>query len=105
MNYHNKLQNFFKAKGISQKQIAEELNVSRSIISRYLSKNAPNYEFIKAITEFHPEIDWNYMFKDTEDSSEEENISYQKNPEMLLGEIKSRIKQLEEWHKIDTQKK
>jgi len=104
MNYHTKLQTFFKSKGISQKKIADEMGLSRSNISRYFNKAAPNYEFIKSINLITPDIDWNHILKDNVEITKEGKESNLKTPDILLKEIKVRVNQLEDWHKSDTKK-
>ena len=105
MNYHERLQKFFKERGVSQKQVAEELEITASLVSRYFNKNAPNYEFIQGITKHHPSIDWNYIFKGSVNVAQEDEPLYLKRPENLLDEIKDRVFELEKWHKYDTENK
>lgn len=109
MEYYKKMSEFFRRKGLTQIEIGEKLGYSQVMIGRYLNSNAPNFQFIKAVSKAFPEIDWNYMFKESYDISEntvkESNENYKKTPDKLIEEIDVRLKALKEWHKSDTIKK
>lgn len=105
MSYHKKLQQFFKDKGLTQVEISRRVPYSQVMISRYLSKNAPNLEFIKNIEKAFPDIDWNYLFKDNASFVEEPSDSYLKSPEKLLEEIQINVNLLKDWHDSDTEEK
>ena len=64
MTFHEKLREFFNQRKITNKAISEEIGYSEVMVSRYLNKNKPNYEFLTAIARKYPEIDFNYLFKD-----------------------------------------
>jgi transcriptional regulator with XRE-family HTH domain len=107
MSYFKKMNEFFKKTGLTQTEIGEKIGYSQIMVGRYLSKNKPNYEFIKAVSkEF--DVDWNYIFK--EDSSElrilEEEIKvYKKSPEDLLNELQKNLNELKDWHNLDAKNK
>ena len=105
MSYHKKLQQFFKDKGLTQVEISRRVPYSQVMISRYLSKNAPNLEFIKNIDKAFPDIDWNYLFKERPSLAEEPSDSYFKRPETLLNEMQVIVNLLKDWHNSDTEKK
>jgi len=63
--YYNKLQLFFKSKGLKQYEIAEILGYSPTMISRYLKgSDKINSDFILILIKQFPEIDLQYIFSD-----------------------------------------
>lgn len=76
MSYSKKLHYFFKAKNISNKELAERLDVSETMIGRYL-KGEANFppSFIMKMVAVFPDIDLQYIF------SEEATA--------IVGEVKS----------------
>ena len=53
MDFHEKLQEFRKQKGLTQEELAEKLYVSRAAISKWESgRGYPNIESLKAIAKF-----------------------------------------------------
>ncbi|WP_341221896.1 helix-turn-helix domain-containing protein [Polaribacter atrinae] len=108
MDYYKKISNFFDRKGLTQIEIGEKLGYSQVMVGRYLKSNAPNFQFIKAVSKAFPEIDWNYMFKD-ENSFAKTKINepaenHKKTPSILLEEIDVRLQVLKDWHESDTNK-
>ncbi len=102
MKYHQKLQDYFKSKGLKQVDVAKRIGYTKNMVSKYLKTNKPNYQFIIAVQKEFPDIDWNYLFKDAKDVVEEDALEYHKNPNQLLNEIEERVFLLKEWHKKDT---
>lgn len=105
MSYFKKINEFFDKTGLTQTEIGEKIGYSQVMVSRYLSKNKPNYEFIKAVSKKF-DIDWNYIFK--EGSSvlrivkEEDIQGYTKSPKKLLNELQKNLNELKDWHNLDT---
>lgn len=65
--YYDKLHLFFKSKGLKQKEIAEILDYSPAMISRYLKgSDKINADFITILLKKFPEIDLQYIFSDQE---------------------------------------
>jgi transcriptional regulator with XRE-family HTH domain len=63
--YYDKLHLFFKSKGLKQKEIAEILDYSPAMISRYLKgSDKINADFITILLKKFPEIDLQYIFSD-----------------------------------------
>lgn len=63
--YYEKLQLFFKKKGLKQKEIGEALGYSPAMISRYLKgSDKINSDFILILVKKFPEIDLQYIFSD-----------------------------------------
>lgn len=63
--YYDKLHLFFKSKGLKQKEIAEILDYSPAMISRYLKgSDKINADFIVILLKKFPEIDLQYIFND-----------------------------------------
>ena len=85
--------------------LAEEMELTRSSISRYFNEFEPNYKLIKGVLKLIPNADLNALLKDDYNVVNEETDLYGKSPEMLLSDIKKSVSQLEEWHKNDTEKK
>lgn len=65
MSYSKKLHYFFKAKNISNKELAERLDVSETMIGRYLKGDA-NFppSFIMKMVAMFPDIDLQYIFSE-----------------------------------------
>jgi len=107
MEYNKKLAKFSRNKGISNIEISKKIDYTPLMIGRYLNEQRINVDFIKAVTDAYPEIDWNYIFKDeiVLDGVEETEIVYLKTPEILLKEIEKNVKELLKWHESDTLKK
>lgn len=107
MSYFKRINEFFDKTGLTQTEIGEKIGYSQVMVGRYLSKNKPNYEFIKAVSKKF-DVDWNYIFK--EDSSElriveEGNRVDEKSPEELLNELQKNLNELKDWHNLDTKNK
>lgn len=65
MDFHTKLKSFFDKENISNKEISKRTGkYSEVMIGRYLNKNKPNFEFLRAIGKEFPNIDFNYLLKD-----------------------------------------
>lgn len=107
MSYFKKMNEFFDKTGLTQTEIGEKIGYSQVMVGRYLSKNKPNYEFIKAVSKKF-DIDWNYIFK--EDTSElrvvkEDTENCKISPEKLLNEIQKNLNELKDWHNLDSKNK
>ena len=61
MSYYEKLTEFFNRTGLTQVEIGDKIGYSQVMVGRYLKSNAPNFQFITAVSKGFPEIDWNYM--------------------------------------------
>ncbi|MDN3665587.1 helix-turn-helix domain-containing protein [Algibacter miyuki] len=99
------MSNFFERKGLTQIEIGEKIGYSQVMVGRYLKSNAPNFQFITAVSKAFPDIDWNYMFKT--DSSvnhlvRESNEADGDSPQILIKEIDVRLQKLKKWHESDT---
>ena len=102
MGYHEKLQRLFKENQISQSKMADELEISRGMVSKYFNDLEPHYRFLQAIIKLIPNADLNMLLKEDYNLAEEEAEIYSKPPEVLIKEIQIRVSQLEDWHKNDT---
>lgn len=61
--YNEKLNLFFKSKGLKQKEVAEITGYSPNMISRYLEGKVKfNTDFIEVLVKEFPEIDLQYIF-------------------------------------------
>lgn len=97
MDFHEKLKQYLKSTGFSQKELAERLGYSDTMMSRYLSSNKPNYEFLNALIKVFPSIDLNYLFKEEADEIlAEGNSVYGKDEVVLIDEIELRLHFLKE---------
>jgi len=105
MNYFEKMSSYFERKGLTQAEIGEKIGYSQVMVGRYLKSNAPNFQFITAVSKAFPDIDWNYMFK-TDNSVkhliQETDESDGESPEILINEIDVRLQKLKKWHESDT---
>jgi len=77
-----------KKSGLSQEQLAEQLNVSRQAISKWESGSAfPESEKLIIISKYFG-VSVDYLLKDdVEDDAKTENSEVGKNPKMLVGLI------------------
>ena len=103
MSYHEKIQRFFKEKGLKQVEIAEIIGYTKSMTSKYLTTNQPNFDFITAISEAFPDIDGNHLLQNSS-ITEAEAEPYKKSAVQLIREIEQRLKELKECHENDTDK-
>lgn len=94
MIYHDKLQKYFSDRNISNLEISKLTGYSPSMVSRYLKKSTPNFDFIIAFSKAFPDIDWNYLFKEVNNNIEEEKAPYIKNPDKIIKEIEIKLKSL-----------
>lgn len=106
MSYFKKINEFFDKTGLTQTEIGERIGYSQVMVGRYLSKNKPNYEFIKAVSKKF-DVDWNYIFKDNYLSVvKEDPTDYStESPQKYLDAIQENLNALNRWHNSDTQKK
>ena len=83
-----KLDQLRKKSGLSQEQLAEQLNVSRQAISKWESGSAfPESEKLITISNYFG-VSVDYLLKDeVEDDAKAENSEAGKNPKMLAGLI------------------
>jgi transcriptional regulator with XRE-family HTH domain len=67
--YYDKLQVFFKEKGLKQYEIGEVLGYSPAMIGRYLKgTDKINADFIVKLVKKFPDVDLQYIFSDEEES-------------------------------------
>lgn len=68
MRYNEKLRIFFKASGLSQKEVADIMGISPSMMSRIL-KGSDNFssDFIARLVQKFPKIDLQYIFSESEE--------------------------------------
>ena len=89
--YYDKLQLFFKSKGLKQYEIAEALGYSPAMISRYLKgSDKINADFIIILIKKFPEIDLQYIFSDDMQKLsivEEPKIGYGIKEEDVVSEL------------------
>lgn len=99
MVYHEKLGLFLKSKNLSQKEIAERLDVSPTMLGRYFMGTAEySSAFIyRLMTEF-PDIDLRSIFSDNEENllkvEEAQSLYEKEKQENLISAIDSIQKQL-----------
>jgi len=97
MEFHEKLKQYLKTTGFSQKEVAKKIGYSDSMMSRYLKSNKPNYEFLNALIKVFPDIDLNYLFKDDTEEHLAEGIGpHTKDEVVLIDEIELRLHFLKE---------
>ena len=87
MTYNEKLRIFFKTSGLSQKEVADIMGISPSMMSRFL-KGSDNFssDFVAKPLKNFPEIDLQYIFSESEDKQiNEPDVNY---PQKQLDAIK-----------------
>ncbi|WP_026730172.1 helix-turn-helix domain-containing protein [Flavobacterium denitrificans] len=66
--YYEKLADYFKSKGLKQKEIAKILGISEQMTGRYLKgKDNMSSDLIQLIVQKFPEINLQYIFSNSED--------------------------------------
>lgn len=93
MELKKRFQEFFKKKGVTQKEFAIEIGYREDMVGRYLNK--PSYNFIQSLLDVYPDVDLNYIFK--EDNSKilnETREIYGRSNEELLKIIEKATSQL-----------
>ncbi|GGD84902.1 helix-turn-helix domain-containing protein [Planktosalinus lacus] len=89
-----KIKKHLKARGISIKQFAEDLDENRSLVSNYLNdKSKPSVKFLYKTIAYFPDLDLNYLFRDHSEVSETAPV-YETPPEKLIREIEERLNEL-----------
>lgn len=79
MTYNEKLRIFFKTSGLSQKEVADIMGISPSMMSRFL-KGSDNFssDFVAKLLKNFPEIDLQYIFSENENEVfNEPEVNYQ----------------------------
>ena len=92
--YYNKLKMFFKNEGLNQKQVAEIMGYSESMIGRYLKGTAKfDADFIVALTIKFPKIDLKYIFNgenvESEQKEEDGSLNYEMSNKEMINELQS----------------
>lgn len=108
MDINDRIDRFFKSKGLASADIARMMGVDRSYISRFRSNRAPNMEFFNKLVAIWPEVDMNYIIKGDKYESyplgdtgvtnqvKEPIAPYSGNPARLFDEIEERLRILKE---------
>jgi transcriptional regulator with XRE-family HTH domain len=99
MNYHEKLGLFLETKNMTQKEIAEKLEVSPTMLGRYCKGNAEfSSAFIKRLSFVFPDINLQDIFSESEENLlkvEEAQSTYEKEKQdNMIAVIDSIQKQL-----------
>jgi transcriptional regulator with XRE-family HTH domain len=91
MSYSKKLHYFFKGKNISNKELAERLEISETMIGRYQKGDANfNPTFLVKLKNVFPEINLNYIFSEEEENREVAEGSTTYHNEMnVIDELRS----------------
>ena len=107
MNYKDKLREYLKTEGISQKEMSVALGYAPAMISRYLNGvSVPDAEFIKKLVAAYPSVDLKYIFsesKNLRDSVNETEAKYTSRDQQVLEEIGNIEERLEKLKELMTQ--
>lgn len=102
MEFHNKLYNLRKQKGLSQEELANRLNVSRQTISKWeVGDSTPDMEKLIAISDMFG-ISLDELVMDKVPARKDESLSKSE----IVGELKDKIlsdeskKRTKKWIKI-----
>lgn len=83
-----------RKKGVSQKQFSKDTGTLQSLTSRYINSDSPSGDFILKAVAYFPE-DVNYLFFGEKGLSvNEDGETYLKQPEVIINEIESKLKEL-----------
>jgi transcriptional regulator with XRE-family HTH domain len=87
--YNEKLQLFFKEKGIKQYEIAKKLGYTPQMISRYLKgQDKINADFISKMVKEFPDVDLQYLFTDEQTTNRVQEPSAYYGLKKLDNELK-----------------
>jgi transcriptional regulator with XRE-family HTH domain len=100
--YYEKIREFFREKGLKQREVAEIMGYSETMIGRYFKgTNKVDAVFITLLVEKFPEIDLKYIFTVTKENNldvlNEPTQVYEKATILTdIGEIEMKLKILKE---------
>lgn len=107
MTYKDKLREYLKTEGISQKDMGIALGYAPAMISRYLNgASVPDAEFIKKLVAAYPNVDLKYIFsesKNLHDSVNETEAKYTSRDQQVLEEIENIEHRLEKLKELMSQ--
>lgn len=100
MSLGAKIRLLLKDEGISQKELASDIEMNYSQVSNYISGyNKPNFDFIERLAKRFPKIDLNWLLRDDIDNLVNElNAEYSRPylPEDLIEDIRLKLEKLKE---------
>lgn len=97
MKWNDRLRQYIKLQGISQKEAATLLNTSPSMMSRYLSgTDNINQDFIINLLKVFPQIDLQSIFNENKSIEVDEEEEKEFNVEKELIEIQDKISKIRE---------
>lgn len=95
MSVGTKIKIYIKEKGITIKQFAIDIDENRTLVSNYLNdKSKPSVKFLYKTISYFPEMDLNYLFRESSDLNEKPSI-YGASPKKLIKEIEERLRELQ----------
>ncbi|PWB22389.1 helix-turn-helix domain-containing protein [Flavobacterium sp. HTF] len=100
--YYEKIREFFREKGLKQREVAEIMGYSETMIGRYFKGiNKVDAVFITLLVEKFPEIDLQYIFTDSKENDSEAlnepTEEYVKTTILNdIGEIETKLKRIKE---------
>lgn len=80
MSFKKRIENFLLLKNINKRELAELINKNPQQINRWTNAEKPSIDFLLALNEVYPDVDFNYLIK------EKREIIYEIEPSVLLAE-------------------
>jgi transcriptional regulator with XRE-family HTH domain len=109
MSFNERLSQYFKNKGISQKSVAETMGYKTSYLNHFFRNREPNWELIEKLVHYYPEIDMNFLIKGnvydiskviaserTAGGIHEPNSAYKSKYTLFLDSLKQQIENFQE---------
>jgi len=100
--YYEKIREFFKEKGLKQREVAEIMGYSETMIGRYFKGiNKVDAVFITLLVEKFPDIDLQYIFTENKGNDlgilNEPTEAYEKTTILSdIGEIETKLNRIKE---------
>lgn len=83
MSFKKRIENFMQLKNINKNELAALINKTPQQLTRWTNAEKPSIEFLLAINEVYPDVDFNYLIKDRRE------VIYEIDPQELLAEESS----------------
>lgn len=83
MSFSKRINLFLSLKNISKKELAELMDKPPQQVTRWTNSDRPSIEFLLALNEIYPDVDFNYLIK------EKKETIYEVEPSILLAEESS----------------
>lgn len=95
MEFEEKIRAYFKDIGLTNRDVCKMMdNYSEPLYSRQLKAKEISPTLLLKFAKYFPDMDFNYMLKDTEHVLNKESLRYEKSPEKIIDLIEKNLKDL-----------